>query len=190
MVKFKIFHFEVSITFGFLLVMSLLSLTNSPSLGFTAVASCIIHELGHCFATVLRNVKIKKIMLWAGGIQMQRDSRIISFSDEIFILLSGPLFNIIFAVIYYYSGMTLAAMVNFMLALFNLLPYSSLDGGCIIKVLFEKHEHNYEVIQKIISLIFGASILVFLYLSKSGNITAIATIMLLTVNEFTTMRSN
>lgn len=185
MVKFTVFGFEISITFGFLLVISLLSLIGYSTLGFTAVASCIIHELGHCFAAVLLNVKMKNLMLWAGGVQMQRESRLISFSDEIIILLSGPLFNIIFAVFYALCGMENTAGINLVLALFNFLPYSSLDGGCIIKAYLEKHDYSNDTVQKIISLIFGAVILTFLYLTKIGNITAFATIILLTINEFT-----
>lgn len=186
MVKFHIREFEISITFGFLLVLSLLSLTNSPSLGFIAVSSCIIHELGHSFAAIILNVKIKSLTLWAGGILMQRESRILSIGSELAVLICGPLFNLIFSALYAIYGITDASVINLTLALFNLLPYSSLDGGCIIKGLLERKNLNCNFIQKATAVSFGAIIMALLYFTKTRNITAIATIILLTANELIT----
>lgn len=184
MVKFSIHGFEVSVTFGFLLVITLLSVTSSPSLGFTAIASCVIHELGHCFAAVILNVKIKSLTLWAGGVQMQRESRLVSVGTELFILISGPLFNLIFAVIYSLYGLSDAAGVNLALAIFNLFPYSSLDGGCVIRAFLERKSQDFSIIQKISAAAFGITVLLYLHFADAGNITAYATIILLTVNDF------
>lgn len=183
MVKIHIGRLEISVTFGFLLVFSLLSVTGSPSLGFTAIASCIIHELGHCFASVILNVKIKSLTLWAGGVQMERESRIISIGAELAVLISGPLFNLISVVFYSVYGINDAAMVNLTLAVFNLLPYSSLDGGSIVKVILERKSLNVHIIQKVISVSFGIIILIALFLTGRENITAYATIILLTADE-------
>lgn len=183
MVKFHVGRLEISVTFGFLLVLSLLSVTGSLSLGFTAIASCIIHELGHCFASVILNVKIKSLTLWAGGVQIERESRIISIGAELAVLISGPLFNLISAIFYLLFGFNDAAMVNLTLAIFNLLPYSSLDGGCMIKAVLERKSLNVHIIQKVIAVSFGIIILIALFLTRNHNITADATILLLTADE-------
>ena len=183
MVKFHIGSLEVSVTFGFLLVFSLLSLSGSHALGFTAIASCVIHELGHCFAAVILNVKIKSLTLWAGGVQMEREGRIISLGTELAVLISGPLFNLISATFYSLNGINDAAMVNLSLAIFNLFPYSSLDGGCMIKAVLERKSLNLNIIQKVTAVLSGAVILTVLFLSGNHNITAFVTVILLTADE-------
>lgn len=181
MVKFRIGWLNISVTFGFVLVISLLSAAGSPSLGFTAIASCVIHELGHCFASVILNVKIKSLTLWAGGVQMERESRILSLGTELSVLISGPLFNLVFAVLCSLYGLDSTALVNLSLALFNLLPYSSLDGGCMIRAVLERKSLG--IIQKITAVASGAVILTALFLTDSRNLTAFATVILLTADE-------
>ena len=76
MIKFSVFGFEIAVTFGFLFIISLTALLNSPALAFLALASCVIHELGHCLAAVILNVKMSRITFWSGGIQMRRECRL------------------------------------------------------------------------------------------------------------------
>ncbi len=182
MIKFTVFGFEISITFGFLLIISLLALSDSTALGIAAASSCLIHELGHCFMAVILNVKFKSLKLWAGGIQIEREHQIISLKSEILILICGPAINIVAALFYMYKGMYDACSINIITALFNMLPYSSLDGGSILKSVLEFNDKNTSF-QKYISLLFGITIILFFLLTKNINISAFVTLILLMVNE-------
>lgn len=184
MIKLRIHGFSLVVTFGFLFIVCLLSVTDSSAVGFTAAAACIIHELGHCFCAVISNIRIKGIVFWAGGIKMQAESRLVSFRSELAVLLSGPLFNILFSAIFYFAGLKEASAVNLVLALFNLLPYSSLDGGCIIAVLLSGHDIS-STLQKWISTFFGIAVLAIMAATGGINPSAAATIILLTADEFT-----
>lgn len=183
MIKFKIFGFEIAVTFGFLFIISLMALVNSPSLAFLALSSCVIHELGHCFAAAILNVKMDCIMFWAGGIQIKRECRLISAFDEAVVLICGPLFNFIFAAIYAAYGMNAAFGINMILGLFNLLPFSSLDGGSIIRLVLGKYGLICDIVIKIFSVLTGGVLLFYLYISGTYNITAYVTVLMLTVNE-------
>lgn len=183
MLKFSIFGFRVTVTFGFLFTACILLLTSSCAAGIYAAAACVIHELGHCFAAILMNVRFIGVKFWAGGISIQPENRILSYGAEITELFCGPLFNTLFCALFILTGTPNAAAVNASLALFNLFPYSALDGGCIIKLLFEQHEKNGAAIQKITAVFFSIFILI-LYLSGSVDISLCAVAILLTADEF------
>lgn len=182
MIKFTLSGFDVCVTFGFLLIVSLLAVSDSPALGIAAVTACVIHELGHCFAAVIFNVKFKSLTLWAGGIQIKKEQRITSLKNEIIILICGPAFNITAAFLYLHYGMADACAVNLAAAIFNLLPYSSLDGGSIIKSVLEFYEKN-TGFQKTLAIIFGITVIVFLAVTRNVSLSAVVTIALLTFNE-------
>lgn len=183
MIRFSIFGFEISATFGFLFFTCIFLLNGSPYEVFTAASACIIHELGHCFAAVILNVKFSGMTLWSGGIRIKSDDRIISYGSEIAVLIFGPLFNIIFAAISVAAGIYGSAAINITLAVFNLLPYSSLDGGCIIKAFFDSYEKNGGFIQKITAVFFGIFIIFLCLLTGNLNIALISAIVLLMADE-------
>lgn len=184
MIRFKIFGFEVTVTFGFLFVLNILLLIKSPSIGFNAAAACIIHELGHCFAAVILDIRFRCLKLWAGGISIGRDSRMVSYDSEILLLISGPLFNIAFALIYSLTGMHSAAVIHGAIAAFNLLPYSDLDGGCILEALLDRYEKNGRAVQKAAAALTSIVILTIdIFIRPEPDIGSIAAIVMLTVSE-------
>ena len=145
------------------------------------ILSAALHEIGHILAICLKKGNIKEIAFGIVNIDIASDSY--SFSDlenkdELFILLSGPLINLILAsilkIIYFYSGyymVNLIAYQNFFLGIVNLLPISSLDGGRILYILLCRKLDFIlsEKILNIISILFliPVCILGFLVLIKS-----------------------
>lgn len=183
MLKLRIFGLDAAVTFGFMFTASLFLLLRSSRECIFAASGCIIHELGHCFAAVILNVKFRSLKLWSGGISIERERNIISYNTELAVLLCGPFFNFCFAAICGLNGMIDSSLINLSLAIFNLFPYSSLDGGCIIKGFFEKYEKNGGYIQKITAVFFGVSILFLCIFFRVKNITLISVIVLLTADE-------
>ena len=183
MIKFSVFGFEIAVTFGFLFIISLTALLNSPALAFLALASCVIHELGHRLAAVILNVKMSRITFWSGGIQMRRECRLISAGDEAVILLCGPLFNFIFAAGYAVCDMNSAFGINLILGLFNLLPFGSLDGGSIIRVVLGGYGKLCGIVLKLAAVLTGVLLIIYFYSAGTYNITAYVTVLLLVTNE-------
>ena len=63
-----------------------------------------------------------------------------SFFSDICILIAGPFANIVtaFFSIYLSGGsINIFSVINLVLGIFNLLPFSKLDGGCILILLAE-----------------------------------------------------
>lgn len=141
MIKFDILGIRVSVTFGFLFLASVFVICCPVRTALFVSSACMIHELGHCFAAVILNVKFRKLTLWSGGISITPQSRIISYRSEIIVLISGPLFNLIFAILCAAAGAHDAMKINLTLAVFNMLPFPSLDGGCTVRLLRERFRY-------------------------------------------------
>lgn len=183
MISFKIGKINFSFEFGFFAVVTLFCLLDAPELALSAVCACIIHEGGHIFAAFLCDMSIKKITFWSGGIKIQTEGKITSFSKDIFILFLGPVFNFIAAFFYFFSERYEPFSVNIILGFFNLLPFSNLDGGAILKKAFEYLKIFSAIPLKIISFTSAISVIMFFYLTGTGSFTGYLTIIFLTIYE-------
>ena len=106
----------------------------------------------------------KKINLIPGSIQIVRGFGV-KKEGELFILLSGPLSNLLFAafafMLYYFLKVPFFisfSAINLLIFAFNLLPVRGLDGGSIIYLMLTKvvSASKCEVILDILSLLCGA----------------------------------
>ena len=122
----------------------------------------IVHELGHIIGALIFKWKIDKIILLPfGGITIFKENIDKSLKEEFIIAILGPLFQIIFYLLY--KDNLVFNYYNIAILLFNLLPIYPLDGSKIFNVLFNiffsyKLSH---ILSIILSFIF--IILIILY---------------------------
>ncbi|GAA6756517.1 peptidase M50 [Thermus sp. 2.9] len=106
--------------------------------------SVLLHELGHALTARRFGVATRRITLWLlGGVaQMERLPK--EPAKELAIALAGPAVSLVLALLFHLvkapSGALgflthHLALVNLMLALFNLLPALPLDGGRVYRAL-------------------------------------------------------
>ena len=101
-----------------------------------AVLSALSHEAGHLLALRLAGAKVERVRLTAFGAEIQADTRSLPYFREILCTLAGPIVNLLLAVILArVAGNYLAAGVNLVLGVFNLLPVPALDGGRVLHLL-------------------------------------------------------
>ena len=100
--------------------------------------SAVIHELGHAFSAEKLGYKLKKITLMPYGAVISGDIDGIKYTDELKVVLSGPLVNLCVAIamlalwwIYppSYPYTELCFTANASIFLINLIPAFPLDGG-------------------------------------------------------------
>ena len=121
---------------------------------FTALvffASIVAHELGHSLVAIKRGVPVSAITLFIfGGVaQLNKDNE--NATDEFWIAIAGPMVSFVLALVFsVLSGLTSQwyepvavgfgwlAMINMMVALFNLIPGFPLDGGRVFRALIWK----------------------------------------------------
>lgn len=94
----------------------------------------IIHELSHIIVALLLCEKIRMIKILPCGCSCSlRNQSSIKPWKMLLILMAGPLINLIFYKITCFSEGFREA--NLFLGFFNLLPFFSLDGGNIMKIV-------------------------------------------------------
>ena len=126
----------------FLLVGAWYSLTGGL---FGFLMSCIVavqHEFAHAFAASKLGYRLNRIVLMPYGAVIDGEMKDVSFKDEAYIALCGPLCNLLtagfFVALWWcypdaYAYTDLACFSSLAVALCNLLPAYPLDGGRILK---------------------------------------------------------
>ncbi len=174
--KFKIFSTEINISFFFMAFLTLILIVDKTGFVLPVFLATALHEAGHLAAMCVFDCQPKKINLIPGSIQIVSAFKV-KPQGELFILLSGPLANLLFAAVffalyYFFNFVPFVSFsaVNLLIFAFNLLPVRGLDGGSILYLLLAKIAHNSkcEVILDIISLLCGV---IAVFLGVSGILT-------------------
>jgi Zn-dependent protease/predicted transcriptional regulator len=107
------------------------------------LVSILLHELGHSWVARREGIEVDSITLWLFGGVSQLKGRFTSAGDEFRVAISGPLISIVLGVLLVLIALAqltssvdgVAAWlgyINLILAVFNLLPASPLDGGRVL----------------------------------------------------------
>lgn len=179
--KFKFFGTEIYVSFLFCAVLCCMLLIDRTGLVLPTFFAVFIHETGHILAMWASDCQPKAIRLIPTSVQITR-----SFSckkrGEFAITLCGPLFNlVVFGVLLanyslFKNEQSLHfAILNLVIAIFNLLPIAGLDGGMLLSLLLSRFLDIYksESIVRIIGVVFGFFTFIFgvyLWVSETMNI--------------------
>ena len=132
---------RVRVRFSFLFLNAMLFLLRSSRTAAAFYLACGLHELGHIAAIYLTGGCVRSLDLSAFGVIMTA-----RYTSSAAVLLSGPLVNLVLAAAMYCFGasdtftwMQLAAGV------FNLLPFSGLDGGSLAELFVTGAPHEREL---------------------------------------------
>lgn len=137
-INFRLFGVKIRVEFTFLLVLTLMLLPTDSVELWRIGAVCAVHEAGHTAALYLSGGSLSEVILSGFGIRMiPVRNQILSSGRSVLILLAGPAVNLaVFFLDYCTTSCSGSfAMLSLCAGLFNLLPYSSLDGGAILEEL-------------------------------------------------------
>lgn len=177
--KFKFFGTEIYVSFLFCAVVCFMLAVDRTGLVIPTLFAVFIHEAGHLLAMWAADCQPKAIRLIPSSVQIIR-----GFSSkkggELAVTLCGPLSNIvIFAVLFanyliFEAQQSLTfAILNLVIALFNLLPVSGLDGGVVLAAAIARFTDIYraERTVRIITAAFAFfAFLTGVYLWVSGTL--------------------
>lgn len=117
----------------------------------------LVHEFGHLFAALVLRWKIDKIYVYPlGGIVKFNESINRNIIEEFFVVVSGPIFQIIYSYILFSLQINNCLFFSNLLLCYNLLPIYPLDGGKICNMIFS-YFFSYKIsffISVLISFIF------------------------------------
>lgn len=111
-----------------------------------AFAMVILHEFTHYFTARYFGFKNGNVeILPFGAVLTVNDFEEASFKEDLIISLSGPIFNLVLAVIFYIVNLYFYNIIvkslfltNAALGIFNLVPVLPLDGGRILRNLMAR----------------------------------------------------
>lgn len=98
-----------------------------------------IHELGHLFAGIILGLKVKKINVIPFGISIDFEDYSSKYLiKKIIIAIAGPLVNLIIFILGIYNNWKEEVIyTNVLIGMFNMIPIYPLDGGRILKYIFQ-----------------------------------------------------
>lgn len=177
--KFKFLGTEIYISFLFCAVICFMLALDRTGLMIPTLFAVLIHELGHLLAMWAADCQPRAIRLIPTSVQIVR-----SFSPKKYgeagIAFCGPAANIVLFGVLLVNYLSFGseqsfnfAILNLVIAIFNLLPVSGLDGGTLLCIALSRFTDIYraEGIVRIITAIFAVVIfLLGVYLWSSGTV--------------------
>ncbi|MCR5016512.1 MAG: site-2 protease family protein [Ruminococcus sp.] len=128
---------RVRVGFSFLLFNGLLFLFFGGKMIFSFYSVCLLHELGHLATLRLTGGELRRAELSFFGIRMVA-APAADIGRGAVVLLSGPAANLLlYAVLTALGCGGITARLSLAAGVFNLLPFSGLDGGALLDMLAE-----------------------------------------------------
>ena len=165
--KIKVFGTKIYISFLFAATLSFMIATDRTGLIIPTLFAVLVHETGHLFAMWVNDCAPKEIRLIPASVQIV-ESYPKSSGLQVWIIACGPLANIAVSAalfINYYLGKSEVSLqfglLNMILALFNMLPVSGLDGGRIMVIVLSRRKSPYFAVKTVKVLTFVLSLTAF-----------------------------
>ncbi len=179
--KFKILGTEIYISFLFCAVFCFMLALDRTGLIMPTLLAVFIHEMGHLLAMWAMECQPKAIRLIPTSVQIIRGFSPKKYGETA-VTLCGPAANIVVFLSFFANYLIFDsheslefAILNLVIALFNLLPVQGLDGGALLTIFLSKYTDIYkaESIVNIITVILAFVVFllgVYLWVSDTVNI--------------------
>ena len=177
--KFKFLGTQIYISFLFCATLCFMIAIDRTGLIIPTLFAVFIHESGHLLAMWAADCQPKAVRLIPTSVQVIRGFSTKKYGEAA-IAFCGPAANLVlFGVLYanyniFGSEISLNfAILNLVIAVFNLLPVSGLDGGTILTLFIARFTNVYkaESIVRIITVVFAVvAFLLGVYLASSGTV--------------------
>ncbi len=145
-IKINLFFFLIAGIIGFIFEQSLFG----PFLWIIVIfISILVHEMGHALMAILFKRQPSIIITPFGGLTYYKDEHLSAFK-QFLITLNGPIFGLLLFVgatfilsldvitnVYILKILIVFKLINLFWTIINLLPILPLDGGNLIKIIFE-----------------------------------------------------
>lgn len=176
MINIRIFRTVLSFDFSFFAVIAMCLLFDDSAVCLFSLIFSAVHELGHLVTMTFYGQIPDRIVFYGAGIKICSDISCLRTYKKIIVLLSGCSANLLIAVMALLSGNVLAASINIIMALFNMLPIGHLDGGHILRVCLEKN-YNCDAVMRFIGVSFAVVLLIISISFNALNLSLILTVI-------------
>jgi Zn-dependent protease/predicted transcriptional regulator len=125
-----------------------LSMLTAVATSILFFISIVLHELGHSLVALSRGIRVRSIVLFIFGGMAQTEKEADTPAAEFWIAVAGPLVSLALAAMFYglsqlferesqaiAASFDWLASINFLVAVFNMIPGFPLDGGRVFRAL-------------------------------------------------------
>ena len=177
--RFSLFGTKIYVSFLFTATVSFMLATDRTGLVIPTLFSVLIHETGHLFTMWVTDCAPREIRLIPASVQIIEEySR--PQKARAAVSVSGPLANVaVGAALFinaHISGSDTAmkfALINGVVAAFNMLPVSGLDGGRLLLILLCRKKDLYAAMRtvNVVTAVLAAAVfLAGIYLIIKGSV--------------------
>lgn len=137
---------------------------DEPAVAFITLIAVAIHEFGHEAMLFILKKPLRLPLPRANGFKIKPHA-LLSYKEEIAVLVAGPFANLIFALIALpflskYESLQLFSVINGLTALTNLIPVRGYDGYKILSATAEHFEcSTLNRVLDVCSLLFASAVL-------------------------------
>ena len=155
-----------------------------------ALLFSLLHETGHLLAMLCFETAPDRIIFGISGIKICKKELVLSPFQECVTSLCGPAVNVVMMIAFACNMESLAFMINTGLAVFNLLPLKSLDGGRFIYNLILHFSDNEAAVRSLfytetVTLVLLVVFLIFLLIKGVANTTYVFFVTVLVITTLT-----
>ena len=139
---------EISFQFYYFALLTIVLIFDKSGGIFCCFLSSFFHEIGHLLAILVLKQKVDRIEFSLFDIKI-KSNYYVSFSKEL--IINFILF------LFFIRTIRIFALANLFIAIFNLLPVSTLDGGQAINIILNKFisEEKSVIILNILTVVFA-----------------------------------
>ena len=181
MLKIFISGIEYRLSLLFPAAVVILLTLDQTGIAAWCLAASVMHEFGHFAAMYAFGSRPSSVNIGFFGVAVKRNPGIsVNHAESMLIALAGPAVNLVsFIILYSLTGWTVPVIVHLIMALFNLLPVESLDGGqalyyAMAEPLGEEKAERVVFLMSVLLLIPLATAGFFLLLHSRYNFTLLA----------------
>lgn len=146
---------DIKIKFSTVVFAALFLFPDASEFTVSVLSAAAAHEAGHLIAMYICGIHPKSITVYPFGVDITAGHSLSSYSTDIFIAAAGCAVNLLLTAVFF-AVLPTFAMCCAVLAILNLLPIQSLDGGRIVEcvLLMHKDEEQSACIVYTVSFIF------------------------------------
>ncbi len=144
MMRFKVGKTDVTISFWFVAVLTLMLLIDRGGYAIVSIIAVLTHEMAHILAFFILGIYPKLVSFELTGIRITKPQTLLSNRDELFIQSAGIICNFICFILmlpwvirggFVIDSFSVLCYMNLAVGGFNLLPISVFDGGKVVRIL-------------------------------------------------------
>lgn len=178
----------ICLDFSFFAAAAWIAVKGGERLFLEILFACLLHELGHLTAMVCFHRRVQSVIFCGAGVTIQPAGDYAAYWQDQIVLLAGPLANLCFgSILLAIRGICEIGMLHLGLGLFNLMPFSHLDGGSILYAALSALDllpDQIEHIRNGISLCFAVGLFCVTFVLGIRNISLYGMVLYLLVLQF------